>query len=86
MAHNHNPDVTSLLSNRKAMEQMAGSADAQALASMLTKNHNQGELEKMAQRAMSGDTAAIQSLIQSITSNPEGAELLQRLGTAFGGR
>ena len=55
MAHNHNPDVTSLLSNRKAMEQMAGSADAQALASMLTKNHNQGELEKMAQRAMSGD-------------------------------
>lgn len=86
MAQNHKPDLASLLNNRKTMEQMLESSDAQALASMLTKHHDQGELEKMAQQAMGGDTAAIQSLVRSITESPEGAELLQRLGNAFGGR
>ena len=84
MAQNNRPDLTALLQNKKAIEQVAGSSEAQALASMLTKNHDQSELEKMAKNAMSGDTSAIQSLFQSITASPEGAELLRRLGGTLG--
>ena len=86
MATNNKPDFGALLSNRKAIEQIAGSSDAQALASILTKGHDQTELEKMTQSALSGDTAAIQSLFRSITETPEGAELLRRLGDTFGSK
>lgn len=84
MAQNIPKDLTSLFGNRKTMEQLAGSGDAQALASMLAKNHDQTELQKMAQSAMGGDTAALQSLVRSITESPEGSELLRRLSQNFG--
>ena len=86
MATNNKSDLAAILNNRKAIEQIAGSSDAQALASILTKGHDQSELEKMTQSALSGDTSAIQSLFRSITENPEGAELLRRLGDTFGGK
>ena len=86
MATNNKSDLAAILNNRKAIEQIAGSSDAQALASILTKGHDQAELEKMTQSALSGDTSAIQSLFRSITENPEGAELLRRLGDTFGGK
>ena len=83
MAQYNKPDLAALLSNRKAIEQIAGSSDAQALASMLSKGHDQAELEKMTQSALGGDTSAIQALFRSITENPESAELLRRLGNTF---
>lgn len=86
MAQNNTPDLSALLGNRKAIEQLAGSSDAQNLASMLTKTHNPKDLEQMARSAMSGDTSAIQSLFRSITDNPEGAELLRRIGNSLGGK
>jgi len=86
MAQNNTPDLSALLGNRKAIEQLTGSSDAQNLASMLTKTHNPKDLEQMARSAMSGDTSAIQSLFRSITDNPEGAELLRRIGNSLGGK
>lgn len=86
MAQNNTPDLSALLGNRKALEQLTGSSDAQNLASMLTKTHNPKDLEQMARSAMSGDTSAIQSLFRSITDNPEGAELLRRIGNSLGGK
>lgn len=84
MAQNNPKDLTALLGNRKALEQVAKSADAQALASLLAKDRDQTELQKMAQSAMGGDTSALQSLVHSITASPEGAELLRRLSESFG--
>ena len=86
MAQNNTPDLSALLGNRKAIEQLTGSSDAQNLASMLTKTHNPKDLEQMARSAMSGDTSAIQSLFRSITDNPESAELLRRIGNSLGGK
>ena len=86
MAQNNTPDLSALLRNRKAIEQLTGSSDAQNLASMLTKTHNPKDLEQMARSAMSGDTSAIQSLFRSITDSPEGAELLRRIGNSLGGK
>jgi len=86
MAQNNTPDLSALLGNRKAIEQLTGSSDAQNLASMLTKTHNPKDLEQMARSAMSGDTSAIQSLFRSITDNPEGAELLRRIGNSLSGK
>ena len=84
MAQHNKPDFSALLGNRKAIENLAGSADAQNLASLLSRNHDQKDLEQMARSAMSGDTTAIQSLFRSITDSPEGAELLRRLGNSLG--
>ena len=86
MAQNNTPDLSALLGNRKAIEQLTGSSDAQNLASMLTKTHKPKDLEQMARSAMSGDTSAIQSLFRSITDNPEGAELLRRIGNSLSGK
>lgn len=86
MAQNNTPDLAAMLSNRQALEQIAASADAQALASMLSKGHDSQSLEQMAKNAMSGDTAAIRSLFQSIKDNPQSAELLRRLSSSFHGR
>lgn len=84
MAQNNRNDLAALLGNRKTLEQVAASPDAQALASMLSKGHDQAELEQMAQSAMSGDTSAIQSLLRSITESAEGTELLRRLNDTIG--
>ena len=83
MAQNTPKDLAALFKNRNAMEQLAGSGDAQTLASLLAKGHDQAELQKMAQSAMSGDTSALQSLIRSITESPEGSELLHRLSQSL---
>ena len=66
MAHNTPGEFAKMYSNRKAIEHLVQSPDAQALGEMLSQSHNGAELEKMAQNALSGDTAAIQSLMQSI--------------------
>jgi len=86
MVQRNKPDLAAFLQNRKSLEQITGSSDAQALASIIKKDHNQTELENMAKQAMGGDTAAIQSLVQSITASPEGTELLRRLQKNFDNR
>lgn len=86
MTQNSKPDLSALLGNRKTIEQLTGSADAQNLASLITKKHDPQDLQNMARNAMSGDTAAIQALFRSITDSPEGAELLQRLSNSFGNK
>ena len=84
MAQNDRNDLTKLLGNKKAMEQVARSSDAQALASLLSKGHDPADLQRMAQSAMTGDVSAIQSLMKSITESSEGSELLRRLSENFG--
>jgi len=57
--------------------------DPSCQVTVLTKGKDQASLQKIAERAAKGDTAQLKSLIQSITSTPGGAGLLQRLGKNF---
>ena len=83
MAQNDPKDLSKLLTDPRTLAQLAQSPDAQALASLLSQGHGKAQLEQMAQGAMSGDMQALKTLMQSITSSPEGTQLLQRLHDSF---
>lgn len=84
MRQNNTSKLQQALGDKKMMEQIANSPDAQRLAGMLTQGTDQRSLQKIAENAAKGDTTQLKALIQSITSTPGGAELLQRLGSSFG--
>ena len=84
MKQNNQSKLQQALNNKKMLEQVASSPDAKALAGMLTRGTDQASLQKIAENAAKGDTTQLKALIQSITSTPGGAELLQRLGNSFG--
>ena len=79
-----NDQLQQLLGNKKALERVAKSPDARALANMLTQGQDQASLKKIAENAARGDTAQLNQLIQSIVRSPGGAELLQRLSGSIG--
>ena len=76
-------NVQKMLGDKKILEQVAKSPDARALAGLLTQGRSQADLKKIAEQAARGDTAQLSQLIGSITSSPDGAELLRRLGDSF---
>jgi len=76
-------DQRQALGDKKVLEQLAQSADAQALAGMISRGQDTASLQRIAEKAAKGDTAELKGLIQSITSTPGGAEILQRLGDSF---
>ena len=75
----NNGKLQRLLSDKKTLEQVAKSPDAQALAGILTKGQDPASLKKIAEDAAKGDTAQLGQLIQNIVRSPGGAELLERL-------
>ena len=81
-----NNDLQQMLGDKKILERVANSPDAKALADILTQGRNQAELKRIAEEAARGDTAQLSRLIGSITSSPDGAELLRRLKNSFGGK
>lgn len=83
MAQNERNDLSKLMNDPRTLSQLSNSPDAQALASLLTQGRDQAQLEQMAQNAMSGDMQSLKTLMRTITENPEGAALLQRLHDSF---
>ena len=83
MNKNDQNTLSEFLGNHQALSQLAKSSDAQALMSLLTKGHDRSALEQMAQSAVSGDVQSLRSLLQTITEDPQGAELLRRLSDSF---
>lgn len=79
-------DIGRLLSDKKTLERVARSPDAQALAGMLSEGRDGAELKRIAESAARGDTAQLKDLITSITNSPGGSELLRRLGESFGSK
>lgn len=79
-----NDQLQQLLGDKKALERVAKSPDAKALANMLTQGQDQASLRKIAESAAKGDTTQLNQLIQSIVRSPGGAELLQRLSGSIG--
>jgi len=84
MKQNNRSDVQQMLGDKRVLEQVAKSPDAQRLAGMLTQGRDQAALKKIAADAARGDTAQLKELIGSIASSPDGAELLRRLSNNFG--
>ena len=83
MKQNNHSNLQQTLENKKLLEQLASSPDAKALANMLARGQDQASLQKIAEKAAKGDTTQLKALIQSISSSPDGAELLQKLGNRF---
>ena len=83
MKRNDQSTLRQTLGDKKLLEQLANSPDARALAGMLSQNQDQASLQTIAEKAAKGDTAQLKALIQSITSKPGGAEMLQRLGNSL---
>ena len=83
MKQNNQSNVQKALTDKKMLEKVAKSPDAQALAGMLTQGRDQAALRKIAEDAARGDTAQLSQLIGSIASSPDGAALLKRLGNSF---
>jgi len=83
MKQNDTSTLRQTLGDKKLLEQLVHSPDAQALAGMLTRNQDQASLQQIAEKAAKGDTAQLKALIQSVTSSPGGAEILQRLGDSL---
>ena len=86
MKQNNQSNLQQLLGSKKALQQVAQSPDARALASMLTQGQDQASLQKMAEDAAKGNTAQLSQLVQSIASSPDGAELLRRLSQSIEGK
>lgn len=86
MKQSNQPNLQQLLNNRKVLQQVAQSPDAQALAGLLTRGQDQSSLQKIAEDAARGDTSQLSQLVRSIASSPDGAELLRRLSQSIEGK
>ena len=64
--------------NRKAMERLAQSSDAQKLMELLQKQS--GEVKQAAQAAAAGDPARLMSMMDQLMRSKEGSELVDRIG------
>ena len=79
------PQAKRMLGDRKALEALLRSPDAQALAALLQRQ-NGAALQRAADAAGQGDTAPLQALVQSLLDSREGAQAAQRLQKHFSGR
>jgi len=86
MNQKQQPNFQQLMTNKDALQQLANSPEAKALAKMLTQGQDQASLQKMAQEAVQGNTQQLSQLVQSITGSPGGAELLKRLSKSLEGK
>ena len=64
--------------NRAAISKLAQSGDAQRLMELLRQG---GGVEQAAQAAAAGDPAALMALMDRLMHTPEGAALVDRIGT-----
>ena len=64
--------------NRAAISKLAQSGDAQRLMELLRQG---GGVEQAAQAAAAGDPAALMAMMDRRMSTPEGAALVDRIGT-----
>lgn len=64
--------------NRAAISKLAQSGDAQRLMALLRQG---GGVEQAAQAAAAGDPAALMAMMDRLMHTPEGAALVDRIGT-----
>ena len=64
--------------NRKAVEQLAQSSDAQRLMELLRRQG--GEVQQAARQAAAGDPSQLMTIMDQLMRSKEGAELVDRIG------
>ena len=64
--------------NRATISKLAQSGDAQRLMALLRQG---GGVEQAAQAAAAGDPSALMAMMDRLMHTPEGAELVDRIGT-----
>ena len=73
-----NGPAQALEQNRAAISKLAQSGDAQRLMELLRQG---GGVEQAAQAAAAGDPAALMAMMDRLMHTPEGAALVDRIGT-----
>lgn len=64
--------------NRKTVERLAQSSDAQRLMALL--NQQSGQVRQAAQAAAAGDPSQLMTIMNQLMHSREGAELVDRIG------
>ncbi len=72
------PQADRLLKDKKAMESLMNSGEAQKLMERLNQNAG-GGLKDAAQSALNGDAAHLMNLVQGIMNDPKSAKLIEEL-------
>ena len=72
-----NPQAKQLLENQKAIRQMLANPETRKVLQSLQKK-NVGRLQA-AQSALQGDTTALSSVLQELSSDPQAAKAMEQL-------
>ena len=73
-----NPQAKQLLENQKAIRQMLANPETHKVIQSLQKK-NVGRLQAAAQSALQGDTSALSSVLQELSSDPQAAKAMEQL-------
>ena len=73
-----NPQAKQLLENQKAIRQMLANPETHKVLQSLQKK-NVGRLQAAAQSALQGDTSALSSVLQELSSDPQAAKAMEQI-------
>ena len=73
-----NPQAKQLLENQKAIRQMLANPETRKVLQSLQKK-NVGRLQAAAQSALQGDTTALSSVLQELSSDPQAAKAMEQI-------
>lgn len=74
-----NPAAKQLLANQKAIRQLLADPETRKVLSSLQKK-NSAQLQAAAQSALQGNSSALSGLLQELSSDPQAAQAMQKLG------
>ena len=74
----NDPQAAKLIGDSSRLEQLKDAPETQKLFSMLSRSTG-GNLEQAAGKAAKGDTGQLVGAIQKLLSDPEGAQLIQKM-------
>lgn len=74
-----NPAAKELLANQKAIRQLLADPETRKVLSSLQKK-NSAQLQAAAQSALQGNSSALSGLLQELSSDPQAAQAMQKLG------
>ena len=72
------PQAKQLLENQAAIRQMLANPETRKVLQSLQKK-NVGRLQAAAQSALQGDTTALSSVLQELSSDPQAAKAMEQL-------
>lgn len=78
----NSPQAAKLLKNKSALENLVKSPDTRQLMDLLNKSAG-GGLKAAAEAAMKGDPAQIMGLMNRLMSDPEGAQVVDRINKSM---